>query len=162
MPETPLMASSMGSTTGVESAAGLAPGRRSWTLTVAGSAFGKRSTPRSRNENRPSTTNDITSIVAETGRRTQNSESTRPSLFRDGDVRAIGERVDVGDRDRLAFLHAAGNLDPVAEPLAHLQLARRQAIALHHEHAVHAIPILERRVRQRQDVVHLAALDVDP
>jgi hypothetical protein len=48
MPETPLIASSIGSTTDVESSSGLAPGSDSDTLTVAGSAFGNRSTPRSR------------------------------------------------------------------------------------------------------------------
>jgi hypothetical protein len=45
------------------------------TLTVAGSARGKRSTPRSRNEKMPSTTSDITNIVANTGRRTQSSDN---------------------------------------------------------------------------------------
>ena len=76
IPETPLIASSIGSMTVVDISSGLAPGRVSATLTVAGSALGKRSTPRPRNENVPSTTSDITSIVAETGRRTQSSDST--------------------------------------------------------------------------------------
>ena len=76
IPETPLMACSIGSTTDVDISSGLAPGSDSETLTVAGSARGKRSTPRPRNENVPSTTSDITSIVADTGRRTQSSEST--------------------------------------------------------------------------------------
>ena len=75
MPETPLIASSIGSTTDVDISSGLAPGSDSATLTVAGSAFGNRSTPRSRNEKMPSTTSDITSIVAKTGRRTQSSDS---------------------------------------------------------------------------------------
>ncbi len=70
----PLSASSIGSTTDVDISSGLAPGSDSATLTVAGSAFGKRSTPRSRNEKMPSTTSDITSIVAKTGRRTQSSD----------------------------------------------------------------------------------------
>ena len=72
MPETPLIASSIGSMTDVDISSGLAPGSVSATLTVAGSAFGKRSTPRPRNENVPSTTSDITSIVAKTG--TANAE----------------------------------------------------------------------------------------
>src|SRR3954454_5637326 len=76
MPETPLMASSIGSTTDVDISSGLAPGSVSVTLTVAGSALGKRSTPRLRNENVPSTTSDMTSIVAKTGLRTQRSDST--------------------------------------------------------------------------------------
>ena len=54
---------------------GLLPGSDSETLTVAGSAFGNRSTPRSRNEKIPVTTSDITSIVANTGRRTHSSDN---------------------------------------------------------------------------------------
>src|SRR5262249_2274155 len=69
------IASSIGSITDEEISSGLAPGSDKRTLTVAGSAFGKRSTPRSRNEKIPSTTSDITSIVAKTGRRTHRSES---------------------------------------------------------------------------------------
>lgn len=77
MPDTPLIACSIGSTTDVDISSGLAPGRASATLTVAGSALGKRSTPSLRNENVPRTTSDVTSIVAKTGRRTQRSDSTR-------------------------------------------------------------------------------------
>src|SRR4029453_8381918 len=117
MPETPLIASSIGSTTDVESSSGLAPGRASDTLTVAGSAFGNRSTPRSRYEKIPSTTSDITSIVAETGRRTQNSESMRPRLPNHRDEGTIGQRIHIRDGHRVAFLDAAGDLDAVAEPL---------------------------------------------
>src|SRR5262249_1358790 len=50
---------------------GLAPGSRIRTLTMGGSALGKRSTPRPTNEKTPSTTRNSTSIVAKTGRRTQ-------------------------------------------------------------------------------------------
>src|SRR5215813_3489376 len=70
----PLMvdrASSMGSTTCVTISSGWAPGRRTLTKTVAGSAFGKRSTPRSRNEKIPSTTRKPMSITEKTGRLTQ-------------------------------------------------------------------------------------------
>src|SRR3954470_16615537 len=77
MPETPLIASSIGSMTEVDISSGLAPGNVSATLTVAGAALGKRSTPRLRNETVPSTTSDMTSIVAKTGPRTQRSDSTR-------------------------------------------------------------------------------------
>src|SRR5260370_39750575 len=45
------------------------------TLTEAGSARGKRSTPRSRKEKIPSTTRKLTSIDANTGRLTQSSGS---------------------------------------------------------------------------------------
>jgi hypothetical protein len=75
MPAMPLRAFSIGMMTAEVISSGEAPGSRSDTLTCAGSAFGKRSTPRSRNENTPSTTSDITSIVANTGRRTQSSDS---------------------------------------------------------------------------------------
>ena len=81
MPETPLIACSIGSTTDDDISSGLAPGSERLTLTVAGSALGKRSTPRSRNEKMPSTTSDITSIVANTGRRTQSSDSMPYSAF---------------------------------------------------------------------------------
>ena len=53
IPEMLLSVSSIGSTTDVAISSGLAPGSCSVTLTVAGSAFGKRSTPRSRNEKMP-------------------------------------------------------------------------------------------------------------
>ena len=74
MPEMLLSASSSGSTTAVAISDGLAPGSCTLTVTVAGSAWGKRSTPRSRNEKMPITTSDMTSIVAKTGRRTLSSE----------------------------------------------------------------------------------------
>ena len=82
IPEMLLRASSIGSTTDVAISSGLAPGSWSDTLTVAGSALGNRSTPRSRNEKIPSTTSDMTSIVANTGRRTQSSESMKPRATR--------------------------------------------------------------------------------
>ena len=65
----PLMvesASSRGRTTWVVISSGVAPGRRMLMLTVAGSARGKRSTPRSRNEKMPSTTRKRSSITAKT------------------------------------------------------------------------------------------------
>ena len=82
MPAMPLRAFSIGMMTADVISSGEAPGSRSCTLTWAGSAFGKRSTPRSRNEKMPSTTSDITSIVAKTGRRTQSSDSMATLLRR--------------------------------------------------------------------------------
>src|SRR5437879_4568287 len=115
MPETPLIACSIGSTTDDEISSGLAPGSDSVTLTVAGSARGNRSTPRSRNEKIPSTTSDITSIVAKTGRRTHSSESmffrslvlkflllTSQFLVLRRHLRAVHQFLDVGDRDLFA------------------------------------------------------------
>ncbi len=74
-PDRLLSASSIGSMTDVDISSGLAPGSVRLTLTVAGSARGKSSTPRLLNEKIPSTTSDMTSMVANTGRRTQSSES---------------------------------------------------------------------------------------
>ena len=70
------MACSIGSMTDEDISSGLAPGMDKATLTVAGSAFGNRSTPSPWNDTVPSTTSDITSIVANTGRRTQSSDNT--------------------------------------------------------------------------------------
>src|SRR5574341_1349509 len=70
-PLTLLNCSSMGRMTWLVISSGLVPGNRTRTLTMGGSALGKRSTPRSLNEKTPSTTRNTTSIVAKTGRRTQ-------------------------------------------------------------------------------------------
>jgi hypothetical protein len=72
-PDSVESASSIGITTWVVTSSGVAPGSRTLMLTVAGSALGNRSTPRSRNENTPSVTRKLTSITANTGRRTQSS-----------------------------------------------------------------------------------------
>ena len=72
-PESVERASSIGITTWVVTSSGVAPGRRMLMLTVAGSALGKRSTPRSRKEKTPSVTRKAMSITAKTGRRTQSS-----------------------------------------------------------------------------------------
>src|SRR6266851_9585969 len=169
MPATPLSVSSIGSTTDVAISSGLVPGSDSETLTVAGSALGNRSTPRSRNEKIPSTTSDITSIVANTGRRTQISDniSESPSphfllgLFSaERHLHAIGELVDIVRGNAIAGLDAADDLDAIAEAVADFELAHGQLVTVDEEHAVDAIAVLQRRVRQRQHVVHLAALDV--
>ena len=129
MPEMLLSASSSGSTTAVAISAGLAPGSCTLTVTVAGSAWGKRSTPRSRNEKMPITTSDITSIVAKTGRRTLSSERDTLALRGldrllacrlAGDARAVGELLDVGRRDRLAGRDPADDLHALAHAIADL------------------------------------------
>src|SRR3954462_1986132 len=173
IPETPLIASSIGSITEDEISSGLAPGSDSETLTVAGSARGNRSTPRSRNEKMPSTTSDITSIVAKTGRRTQSSESMLfgllprlPGPGRAGPARLdrlpVDQLVDVGHRHRIAGIDAADDLDAIAEPLADLQFLRRELVAGDDEHAVDAVAVLQRRVRQRQHFVRLVGPHADP
>src|SRR5436190_17603523 len=118
MPAMPLSAFSIGMITADVISSGAAPGRRSETLTLAGSAFGKRSTPRSRKEKMPSTTSDITSIVANTGRRTQISESMVACLAfaRFGrDAQAIGEVVDIRRGDLVARTDPTENLDAIAD-----------------------------------------------
>src|SRR5262247_2132299 len=124
MPAMPLIAFSIGMMTEDVISSGEAPGSRSCTLTWAGSAFGKRSTPRSRNEKMPSTTSDITSIVAKTGRRTQISESILfpARLFPGGgaDLQAVDQLVHVRHRHRLAGVDATDDLDAIAQTLTHL------------------------------------------
>src|SRR5574339_929029 len=112
MPAMPLSAFSIGITTAEVISSGDAPGSCSRTLTVAGSALGKRSTPRSRNEKMPSTTSDVTSIVANTGRRTHSSDSIglysrllNGTLHRD--LHAVREIVHVGHRDNVVSGDAA-------------------------------------------------------
>src|SRR3954452_21598902 len=169
----PLSAFSIGITTALVISSGEAPGSRRFTLTVAGSARGNRSTPRSRNEKMPSTTSDITSIVAKTGRRTRSSESMLfgllprlPGPGRAGLARLdrlpVDQLVDVGHRHRIAGIDAADDLDAIAEPLADLQFLRRELVACDDEHAVDAIAVLQRRVRQRQHLVRLVGPHADP
>src|ERR1051325_6690790 len=113
----PLSAFSIGITTALVISSGEAPGSRRLTLTVAGSAFGKRSTPRSRKEKTPSTTSDITSIVANTGRRTQISDSMDACLALarfDRDAEAVREIVDVSGGDLVALIDPAEDLDAIA------------------------------------------------
>src|SRR5207302_7864644 len=53
----------------------------------------------------------------------------------------------------LARLDAGDDLDAVAEPIADLQLARAQVVALDDEYAVDAVAVLNRVVRQRHHLV---------
>ena len=62
---------------------------------------------------------------------------------RDGDALTVAELIDIGDRDQVAGLDAADDLDPVAVPLAQLQLAGRQRAALDDEDAVDAVAVLD-------------------
>ena len=80
MPETPLIASSIGSTTDVDISSGLAPGRSRATLTVAGSALGNEVDAEAAERERPEHDQRHDEHRGETGRRTQSSESTRSSL----------------------------------------------------------------------------------
>src|SRR5262249_30333340 len=157
MPETPLIASSIGSITDDEISSGLAPGSASATLTVAGSARGKRSTPRSRKEKIPSTTSGPTSIVADTGRPTPRSDNISEPLAlfrlvrsRSRHFHAVDQLVDVGGGHHLAGVDAADDLDAIAEPLADTQFLRDQVIAVDDEDAVDAVAVLQRGVGERE------------
>src|SRR5262245_60258995 len=162
MPDTPLIASSIGSMTDEEISSGLAPGSTSDTLIVAGSARGKRSTPRLLNEKIPVTTSDMTSIVAKTGRRTQSSDNIWLLRLRsDGDLQAVDQFVDIGHRHGLAGLHAAHDFDSLAETFADFELFGDEMIAVDDEHAIDAVPVLKRRIRQCEDGVTLVGLHLD-
>src|SRR4028118_802973 len=73
MPLTVLTASSTFSVISVSISCGDAPGLITVTVIVGKSIFGKRSTPREKNENVPTVTSDKINIVAKTGRLTQTS-----------------------------------------------------------------------------------------
>ena len=118
MPAMPLSAFSIGMMTEVTISSGLAPGSCSDTLTVAGSAFGKRSTPRSRNEKMPSTTSASTSIVAKTGRRTHSSDSIGYSAF-------AARRVTVRPSDRLSTSVSATSSPALSPPSISMRSPRR-------------------------------------
>ena len=158
-------------------------------FTLAGSAFGNRSTPRSLKEKMPRTTSDMTSIVAKTGRRTQSSDKHAPlqSFLGSGCLpRAFGRACHPPPPPRApppsgpptvtawpsasvsASLIATGSpcftpltiLDALTEPIADLQLVRLQLAAGDDEHAVGAVAILQRAVRQREDLIDLRRVDV--
>src|SRR5437899_4346760 len=168
MPAMLLMASSSGSTTAVAISDGLAPGSETEMLTVAGSAFGKRSTPRLRKEKSPSTTSSSTSIVAITGRRTHSSESMATSawLFRRQarpgvHLHPVSQGFHVNRDDRFVGFHAADDLDPVAHAVAHFELPQRELLALDHEHAVDAVAVLQGRDRQGEHAIDPRGFDAN-
>src|SRR5262245_17649668 len=102
-PLTLLNCSSTGRITWLVISSGLAPGNRTRTLTMGGSAFGKRSTPRSRNEKTPSTTRNSISIVVNTGRRTQTSANVIV-FFSDPHLRCLEFATGALPRERRAWL----------------------------------------------------------
>src|SRR5437868_191697 len=75
MPLTEEIASSSGRTTPVMTSSGVAPGNCTFTLMVAGSALGNRSTAKPRYENTPRVTRNAMSITVNTGYLTQVSAS---------------------------------------------------------------------------------------
>src|SRR5262245_23471642 len=130
------------------------------TLTVGMSALGNRSTPRPKKENPPSTTRNMTSMVAKTGRRTHNSARLirLPHLFSLVAVSRLipwaGSLVIDADRHPLfqllgmkchpvAGAHTFGKFDLVAEPVSKLYLALFQAAILDDEYFIGAEQIVE-------------------
>ena len=81
MPLTEAIDSSSGRMTCETTSSGLAPGSRMRTFTVAGSASGNRSTPRSTKLKTPRTTRNMISMNAKTGRLTQISERDKDHLL---------------------------------------------------------------------------------
>ncbi len=75
MPSMVLTISSIGLVTPVSISSTLAPFSVVVTVTIGKSTFGKRSRPRRSNENQPSTTSAMISMVAKTGLRMQTSAS---------------------------------------------------------------------------------------
>ena len=132
MPETPLIACSIGSTTDVDISSGLAPGSDRATLTVAGSAFGNRSTPRPRNENGPEHHERHHQHRGEDrdgGRRVQTAcgLSLTSSRRRDSPPSSVSTSVTA---TRSPAFTPLDDFDAVAEALADLQLAHRQLVAV--------------------------------
>src|SRR4051812_32254409 len=104
-------ASSTLSVISVSTSCGDAPGFTTVTVIVGKSILGNRSTPSDRNENAPTTTSDMMSIVAKTGRFTQTSAShcisVRPH------ENSILQLAEAACGDNLALLHALFDLDHI-------------------------------------------------
>ena len=60
-------------------------------------------------------------------------------------LHAVDQLLDVGDRDAFAGLDAAQDLDAIAESIADLQLAHGELVAVDDEDAVDAVAVLQRR-----------------
>src|SRR5215467_16213081 len=94
-----------------------APGSSTRTLTVGRSTAGKRSTPSRIQLAAPTTTNAMTSMVANTGRLMQTSASFCTALLGHGDGLAAREVSRHGD-DGIAALEPVDDLDVGAQPAA--------------------------------------------
>src|SRR5215470_8494609 len=157
MPEMLLRASSRGSTTAVVSSSGLAPDSWTATFTVAGSAFGNRSTPRSKNEKMPSTTSSMTSIVAKTGRRTHSSDNDMVEVLlsagcsgRGLRLETVGEDVHIRRCDGCTGRDSVGHLDTIAEAIAEFDLMRDEAATIERKDAIDAVAVLNCGGRDRE------------
>src|SRR6266516_2725394 len=76
------------------------------------------------------------------------------------DFEAVDEFLDVCQRNGIAGFHAADDFDAIAGAIPDLQLTGGKSIAFDDEHAVHAVPILQRLVRKGDHLVDLGGLDV--
>src|SRR5262252_3857664 len=112
MPLIVLTASSTLSVISVSISCGDEPRFVTVTVIVGKSTFGKRSTPRLKNENAPTTTNEVISIVANTGRLTHISANHCIRLPL-SDQRAVSQRSDVACRHHVTLYDALFHLDHV-------------------------------------------------
>ena len=163
MPAMPLSAFSIGMMTAEVISSGAAPGSRSETLTVAGSALRKQ----------------IDAEIAEREdaqhheRHDQHRGEDRPAdaEFRqhgysasavDGDLHAVGEIVDVGQRDASPSFTPPRISMRSPTPIAGLQLVGGQPIAVDGERAIDAVAVLHRGVGNRQDLLDERGFEMHP
>src|SRR6185369_3735659 len=163
----PLMvesASSRGSTTWVVISSGVEPGSLMLMLTVAGSARGKRSTPRSRNEKMPRTPRNAISMTANTARLTHSSARVMgPRSLDRLYERPVAQLFPFeGDRYRRSLLQAGDDLDvgPLARPELDLGLVQRAL--LDRVDLVHPVEVAQRVLGHDQGLVHAARHDARP
>src|SRR4029450_11604802 len=161
-PDSAAGGASSGITTCVVTSSGVAPGRRIVMLTVAGSALGKRSTPRSRKEKTPSVVRNATSITVNTGRLTQSS--TRPiGLLRGLHGSTVhGLLALEGNGDLLPILQPLDDLDLLAISLAELDLLLLQRLSVHRVHLVDAEDVAHGVVGDGEDALDLPGGDRGP
>src|SRR5689334_13900923 len=111
-----LTASSSGRMTCVVTSSLVAPGSLMLIVTVAGSALGKRSTPRSRNEKTPRTTRKLMTMTANTGRFTQISDNDIAGS------RALRDDVHQGTVAQLHSLWGQGDFLTLLESFHHFDV----------------------------------------
>src|SRR5260221_2697282 len=157
-------ASWRGRTTWVVISSGVDPGSLMLMLTVAGSARGKRSTPRSRNEKIPSTPRNAISMTAKTARLTQSSARVMAGGSLDRlDRRAVAQFLAFqGDGHVRALLQAGHDLDVSAFARAQLHFRLVQRAPLDGEDLVDAVQVTQGVLGHDQGLVHPARDDARP
>src|SRR5438445_11154398 len=165
----PLMvdsAASGGSTTWVVISSGVAPGSLRLMLTVAGSARGKRSTPSSRKEKRPSTARNAISMTAKTPRLTHSSARVMawracPLASSDGfHARPVAQLLALdGHGHAITVLDPRHHLDVPALARADLDLGLAQRALLDGVDLVDAVLVAQRVLGDDQRGVDVAGDD---